>query len=307
MKRLVGFVFFIASALGVFAIAPDRICCDTLPDNLSRVYFHTAFSASQRSALRASVLWNCIDSTAHGRADIEMSRIIHEARGPYRVLSWKMVKRAAGRDSVLFSEETEVPVNSGSKALLSAVFGVSGVKAEMVLTTANTTRSFAVPYDSVGASVFATATSPETAVASQVILYALGNACEEVSPATLEILGDNPVAPAGYWRYLDRNIDPRKASLPRFFDLVVLPAGDGTYTVLSRDKDEARTLRFKGVLKRTIFVDHFDLQWYDNTGKCRTTEDYADVILQGSVLQLNFPLLNSCIRFSRDIEATKRD
>ena len=55
----------------------------------------------------------------------------------------------------------------------------------------------------------------------------------------------------------------------------------------------------KGVLKPTIFADHYDLEWYDAAGRRLRDEAFARITLQGSVLELNFPVSGAKVRFRR--------
>lgn len=277
-----------------------KVQLDTVAGPVGRLSFHTAFAARQRSQIEASVLWNYADSANNTQARLLLGKIIHEAKGPYRELKWSVVRQIDGRDSITSTGSIDVPVNSGPKAVLSATLSVVGRAAEITLVSADASHTFAVPYDSIDAVVFGTATCAKTEIVSQALLYGRADAGVLVPASSVDTLSSEKDTPVGPWHYLDRDINTEKASLTHPLDLYVVPdAADNSFLIYTSTRAPSGFLRLKGRLKPTIFTGQYNLEWYDSTGIRRTTDDYAQIMLQGTVLKLNFPLLQSSIRFYR--------
>ncbi|MDE7125645.1 MAG: hypothetical protein K2O12_04105, partial [Muribaculaceae bacterium] len=77
------------------------------------------------------------------------------------------------------------------------------------------------------------------------------------------------------------------------YDIIYL---DGAET--NADSWTAGTL--KGRLHRSGFENEFDLQWFDADQRPAGIENSASLLNQGSTLQLNFPSLETQLRFRRN-------
>lgn len=107
-----------------------------------------------------------------------------------------------------------------------------------------------------------------------------------------------------FWTYLDRDTPPASASLGGFYTLATVKEPDGTYSVIYIDGASAastawKPMMLKGRLHPTIFKDHYNLEWIQPSGTVLDTDTSADIILNGSVLRLNFPLNNASVRFQK--------
>ncbi len=106
----------------------------------------------------------------------------------------------------------------------------------------------------------------------------------------------------GYWSYLDRDNDEKRARLGGRYSLALVKDGDG-YVILyvsgaEVNRSKWRECMVKGRLKPTIFEDHYDLVWYDSKMLPIETDAYADII-NSVILSLDFPLYHTKIRFSK--------
>ncbi len=106
----------------------------------------------------------------------------------------------------------------------------------------------------------------------------------------------------GYWSYLDRDNDEKRARLGGRYSLAIVKDGDG-YVILyisgaDVNRSKWRECMVKGRLVPTIFENHYDLVWYDSMMLPMETDIYADVI-DGAILALDFPLYQTKIRFSK--------
>ncbi|MDE7458828.1 MAG: hypothetical protein K2M77_08170 [Muribaculaceae bacterium] len=121
---------------------------------------------------------------------------------------------------------------------------------------------------------------------------------------TILASSENPAE--GLWRYLDRDTDLRRINLGADYMLATVCAPDGTIEILylghggrmSADLNRWQPLMLKGRLKPTVFINHYDLIWYDAFGSKIVNETSAD-ITDGAILKINFPLHGGSVRFQK--------
>ena len=106
----------------------------------------------------------------------------------------------------------------------------------------------------------------------------------------------------GFWTYLDRDVDLDYARLGGKYRLALVKNNEG-YLIIYIDGAETNKYKWregmiKGVLKSTIFKNHYDLVWYDSTFDVIDCE--ANAFIENSILTLNFPLYKSSIRFFKE-------
>lgn len=106
----------------------------------------------------------------------------------------------------------------------------------------------------------------------------------------------------GFWSYLDRDIDLDYARLGGKYRLALVKNNDG-YLIIYIDGADTNKNKWskgmiKGVLKSTIFKNHYDLIWYDSTFDVIDSE--ANAFIENSILTLNFPLYKSSIRLFKE-------
>lgn len=100
----------------------------------------------------------------------------------------------------------------------------------------------------------------------------------------------------GLWRYLDRDTDAAKVRMSKRYALATVSTGNG-YEIISINPDG--TAEYKGNMTPTVFEDHFDLVWHDANGRRLDDENSATLSDSRFILRLDFPLLKSTLRFSR--------
>lgn len=110
----------------------------------------------------------------------------------------------------------------------------------------------------------------------------------------------------GFYTYFDRENDPKFAEPGGYYKLAVIGDGDG-YRIIYLDgakvgADIWRCGMVKGRLTPTMFKSHFDLEWIDAKGEKMTKEQFAVFDTALRLLELNFPLYNTKIRFRRVAE-----
>lgn len=109
----------------------------------------------------------------------------------------------------------------------------------------------------------------------------------------------------GFWKYLDRQNDPRYAKLGGRYVIALVKDDNepGAYDIIYIDGAETMGQCWysgmrKGRLRPTIFQSHYDLCWYDSTFESHTEDVHAS-ITDNSILTLSFPMLKTTLRFSK--------
>lgn len=108
----------------------------------------------------------------------------------------------------------------------------------------------------------------------------------------------------GIYRYLDRENDARLAAPGGKYILAVVPGRQCDYDIIYISGAKIhpagwKTGMIKGHLHKTIFINHFDLVWYDSTQDKWDEDIYASVTTENQILELNFPLLKTKFRLSK--------
>lgn len=104
----------------------------------------------------------------------------------------------------------------------------------------------------------------------------------------------------GFWTYLDRDMDHRRASLGGNYTLATVASESGYDIVYINGSDSKgwKSLMIKGHMHSTLFMHHFDLEWKDINGSTAGNEASASVS-DGAILSLSFPLLKTTVRFRK--------
>lgn len=105
----------------------------------------------------------------------------------------------------------------------------------------------------------------------------------------------------GIWEYLDRKIDPSKATQGGKYTLACVREGKG-YILIFLDGSSSpawRPLRIKARLEPSGFIDNYDMIWYIDNGNRYSEDTNASFINAGSILECRFPEVESVMRFRR--------
>jgi len=106
----------------------------------------------------------------------------------------------------------------------------------------------------------------------------------------------------GFYDYLDSDVDTDMCRLGGRYRLAVVGDGNGGYDIIylggAEENGQAwRPGMIKGKLSPTIFLNHYDLQWYDAEMSDDMEELWGE--LNGTVMELHFPRERGTVRFSR--------
>lgn len=103
----------------------------------------------------------------------------------------------------------------------------------------------------------------------------------------------------GYWEYLDRDNNEKKAKIGGRYKFALIKDGED-YVILYisgavTNKSSWEPGMIKGRLLSTIFENHYDLIWYDSMFEPIETDAHAD-ITDDIILNLQFPIYESSFR-----------
>lgn len=259
---------------------------DTLPTPLRSAAIYAVFTSPQSKAPAAQVMWNCADSANHMRLDIGLSKITHDNK---RILEWTLSRLSRGKDSVFVRGNTEIHANRGTNAVLTLALTADESGATALLSSGSDNITIPVPFRTDTLGTIVCKTKRNTVALSHSALYSAAPQTENHTPA-------NITATTTMWQYLDRDIDPEKADIKIFYNLMIEKLDPDTYIIYAVDGNRKH---HKGYLRSTPFANHYNLEWHDARRRIHSTDCSADVLLGGTVLRLNFPLLGSSVRFSR--------
>lgn len=120
----------------------------------------------------------------------------------------------------------------------------------------------------------------------------------------MTIATEQPGKPTGIWEFLDRENDPARARPGGRYTLAVIESGEtGLYHIIYMDGAQVNAAAWlpgmlKGTLRATPFERHYKLTWYDAMMEPIEHDIHADMPNR-ALLSVNFPLMQTVMRFSR--------
>ncbi len=123
-----------------------------------------------------------------------------------------------------------------------------------------------------------------------------------------EYFSDKVSAIEGYWKFLDRKVNAKKAKVGGEYRFAIIKDGE-EYLILYMSGAVTNASKWKGGmikgrLKPTIFQNHYDLIWYDSMMEIVDKDAYADII-DGAILNLQFPVYEASFRLSQERQIAK--
>lgn len=288
---------------GVTAMA--ELALETLTGATDELVYHLRLEAPKASELNFSMVWNYADPARRCRLDVKGTPAAQADELLGGALSYELWQG----DSLVSKGRSRSDHALAADRGISAVLNYNASGAFVQIGDASPRLSVAVDFDaSAGQTVGFDA--PQGIKVIRNDIRSTRRAAIEMAPfADVTELTDYIATSRDprerLWTYLDRNTDPQKCEPGGRYTLATIKDGDGGgyLIVYLGGADYARTdwqpLQIKGRLRPTIFRDHFDLEWYDTRRRVVSAEAHASITTSGSVLELNFPLLNSTLRFSR--------
>lgn len=194
------------------------------------------------------------------------------------------------RDRPLFSGKNSVEIVSDMSGMMHV--GVDRYRSDAV---------FKFPYEpaSIKLSVFGDVTFNDVGLEFDVV-----DVDSDFNMSSIEKqIRESDDSVVGFYSYFDRENDPKFAEPGGYYKLAVVGDGEG-YRIIYLDGAKVgagiwRCGMTKGRLLPTMFRSHFDLEWIDAKGEKMTKEQFATFDAGLKLLELNFPLYYTKIRFRR--------
>ncbi|MCM1067466.1 MAG: hypothetical protein NC418_07840 [Muribaculaceae bacterium] len=292
-------VSFIALlALSFTAMAESNLAHFAEP--VDRLDYHLRIAAEGSRTRTVSMVWNYTDSANY--TAISYTLPPRTADDPQLGFDsdYRVHTLCCGIDSTVTAGRFTTTYPTGAQAALSAVLAVENRRAFVSLGGTQADITIEVPFDIMHpAAIGYLCDRPAKELRNDIRWLPLPKP-EEAPCPDLESLkariaqSTDPMET--FWRYLDRDTDPAKASLGGSYTLATVAEPGGSYSIILVD---GTRLTLKGRLHPTIFTGHYDLEWRDAQGRAVDTETSAGIELDGAILRLNFPLHSATLRFSR--------
>lgn len=278
---------------------------ETLPGTTDELVYHLRLESPKASELNFTVVWNYADPDRRCRLKVRATPGIQADE----LLGGSLAYELWQGDSLVSQGRSRSDHALTADRGLSAVLNYNSAGAFVQIGDAGPLVNVPVDFDAApGQTVGFDAAEDIRLIRNDI--RATQRAPEEYVPFTdVTELADYIAASRDprerVWTYLDRNTDPQKCEPGGRYTIATVKDGasGGYLIVYLGGADYARgdwqPLQIKGRLKPTIFRDHFDLEWYDSRRRVVAAEANASITTSGTVLELNFPLLNSTLRFSR--------
>lgn len=306
MRHSVIFLLTFISAIHAAAIVP--------PDSAEAVHFdkplltlfhHIRFGQLNKHDNKAALYWNMSDSANHIRAEFIIPRTA-ESIDYAEVVTVSVIRRTAGRDSLLSRTTLDIKTSSASGDGLSAILSLQrNGRASLSLGGSKASPAIEVPFDSENPGATAFGTVFPTKILDNFLLTQYREPKRMATFSNPDSL-KNTIRTSkdrfeGIWTYLDRNTEQELASVSRAYILATISDGNGGYDIiyLGGNSKGWEPLQIKGRLKKTIFTDHFDLEWTAVDGSMLKDDTSATVEGAGNILRFDFPLLKSSVRFRK--------
>ena len=299
----------------LFMAFPCRIEAMVVPaDTTNSVHFDkpllTLFHHIRLAQLKSadneiSLYWNYTDSANHTRADftIPMAAESIDYAVPMEV---DVIQRTQGRDSLISRTKVDLKTETPAKEGVSVILSLRRNGQAALLTGSNhATATIEVPFDYENPANTLIATARETSVSDNFLLTEYRAPVQIASIGSSETLKDylrNSNDPyEGLWSYLDRNTDPSLTAVSRAYILATVKNADGDYEIIYVNGTNKgwEPMQIKGKLHKTVFTDHFDLEWIAADRTTLKDDTSATIEGNGNILRLYFPLVKASVRFRK--------
>lgn len=299
----------LCGSLACCGATPDSIRhAAELPERINELNYHTRVTPPRWRQAVHTLFWDYRSDSCHHRVEVEVPALADADIAAPSTVRYSVYERRHGQDSIIESGKFASEYGTGRSAGFSTVLkaNTSGAVIEMGARKAD--KTVPVPFDMLGYGAVATIPPEGSEMTRHTLIYrpavkAAYSSLGSIEDIARHIAASNNTA-EGFWTYLDRNTDSRRARLGGRYSLATVLSDDGTYRIIylggaSENPGAWREAQVKGALIPTPFKDHFDLRWTDAYGNDVSDEASATITVDGLVLELSFPLLGSSLRFRR--------
>lgn len=264
---------------------------------VNELMYHLRMASDRHRPIAVSLYWNYIGPADHYRADYTVVPVTETDNTDKVPVDCHVYRVIDAVDSLVAAHSSYVIYSRGNDTALSAILRVNQDGARIDFGGKTVSAGFDVPYNNLVASVGYSIDRPAKVLVDNLMTRYTG--CRRRYEG--EIIADiaNPVT--GKWRYLDRDADRERVPAGIDYNIAVVAESDSTYTIIYAGEPDGgwKSGDIKGRLLPTPFENHFDLEWYDQSGRRYSRDTSADLTVEGQVLKLNFPILGTIVRFRR--------
>lgn len=299
LKSCLTYALLFATALTSYAerVEADSLYRADIGKPLRDLVYHLRLSPDRYEDIKLSLFWNYVDSADHVRADLTIPPLTAIDNTDSAPIECRVYRKTASGDVLINSYSDVVTYSRGRNAAFSLVLSADNNGARLAFGDRHTQAGIPIHIDLGSPSALYFKCDRDANLLAHTLLTR--NAAPIASFAGEIETTEDPLT--GVWRYLDRKSDPAKVTGGIDYDIAVIATDSGSYTLVYQGDDSGRWHKgdVKGRLVPTAFENHYDLEWLDMSGKLHKEDTSADLLLDGTVLRLNFPLLGTTIRLRR--------
>ena len=278
-------------------VVADSLYSLTIDTPLQEMIYHLRFRPDKNNDAKISLYWNYIDSYSCFRAEFIIPSLMSLDNTDKAMVDCNIFKITPAGETAVGAYQEAITVSRGRDAAFSAVLRADAAGAQLRFGDRQEQAGFNVPLDRDNIARLAFRSSRDIELVNHILVSRAGAKRERFDG---ELVFDSADSLTGRWTYLDRNSDPDRVAGAIDYDIAIVQSEDA-YVIVYQGKssDGWRAGDIKGYLRPTPFAGHFDLEWIDQGGTLHRRDVSADLLLDGQVLRLNFPLLGTSIRLRR--------
>ena len=286
---------------GMFAaevLVPDSLYCFDPGKPLYEAIYHLRLVPDRYSPVNTSLYWNYMGPDEYSRADFAIPALVDVDNTDTMDIRCRIYRRTPQGERLVNETVETVPFSRGRAAAFSVVLRANSAGSRLCFGDRHESEGVIVDYSPMQRGALAFMVDRRTELVNH-SLISLSRPEHLVYGGPIKIDSANLLA--GIWSYLDRESDPAKVAGGMDYSVAIVPESDGSYTIVYQGRDSGLWKQgdVKGRLYPTPFAWHYDLEWYDSTGYLHKEDTSADLILEGHVLRLNFPLLSTTLRLRK--------
>lgn len=278
-------------------VVADSLYSLNIDSPLQELIYHLRFRPDKNNDAKISLYWNYIDSDSCCRAEFVVPSLLSLDNTDKAPVDCHIFRCTPAGETAVGAYQEAITVSRGRDAAFSAVLRADAAGAQLRFGDRHEQAGFNVPLslDCIGRLAFRS--SRDIELVNHVLISRAGVKRGHYDG---ELLFDSADSLTGQWIYLDRDSDPDRVAGGIGYSIAIVQSDD-SYIIVYQGESSAgwHAGDIKGYLRPTPFAGHFDLEWIDQNGTLHRRDVSADLLLDGQVLRLNFPLLGTSIRLRR--------
>lgn len=279
------------------SIVPDSLYLFEPGTPLGDAIYHIRLKPDKYNNIRLSIYWNYTDNDHYSYASLEIPPVVDLDNTDAVEIQCDIYSRTGACEVLVDTRREAVTFSRGRDAGFSVLLHADRNGSRLCFGDRYESDGLAIDYQPMMAGCLGFVANRKAELLTHTLI-------SRSLPVRLTydgtfVASDDPLA--GMWQYLDRDSDATNVAGAIDYPIAVVEAGDGSYILVYQGADSGvwHCGDIKGRLIPTPFTDHYDLEWYDADGRLHNLDTSADVMLEGQVIRLNFPLLSTTLRLRR--------